>query len=162
MAGKVYRLNRKPETPGERGLPKRSLQSAEVTEQGIVGDFNRYRHEAKADTLDRALLLLPWEIIQQLNSEGWPVEAGHLGEGVTTVGVDYGQFRVGQRFQLGSVEIEITEEAKPCRHLSVLTYAQGDKATRFLKVLEGRRGWYAQVVKSGPLHVGDAMHVITD
>ncbi len=79
MPGLIYQLNRKPQTPGERGLPKLPVEEAMITFQGIEGDYNRYRSERKQNNPDWALLLMPLEMIMQLNREGWPVNPGDLG-----------------------------------------------------------------------------------
>jgi len=41
--GEAYQINVKSETPGERGIPKRPVDSAWIKHEGIVGDFNKYR-----------------------------------------------------------------------------------------------------------------------
>ena len=48
IEGRVHSLNLKPKATGERGLPKQAVASAEITANGLAGDFNRYRTEAKA------------------------------------------------------------------------------------------------------------------
>ena len=86
MEGTISHINIKSETLGERGLPKRSIETAHLTTQGLLGDFNRWRHESCNDDPDKAVLLLPLETIIQLNTEGWPVNPGDIGENFTTQG----------------------------------------------------------------------------
>src|SRR3989344_434245 len=97
--GLLYQLNLKPETPGERGLPKLPVEEARLTRIGLEGDFNRYRAEKKAGSLDRAVLVLPWETLQELNQEGWPIEPGHLGDNITTQGIPYEELQLEQKYK---------------------------------------------------------------
>lgn len=48
------------------------------------GDFNLYRHEQKNDSPRQALLIMPLEMIQHLNEEGWEIKPGDIGENITT------------------------------------------------------------------------------
>lgn len=162
MSAKIFQLNLKPRTSGERGIPKTRVEEAIVTVQGVATDFNRYRHEKKGDAPDKALLLFPVETIAELNDEGWPVEPGHLGENVTTQGIAYQDFVVGKKFRLGEVEIQISEQATPCANLHLLPYAGGERGPRFIKSLLDRRGWFARILKEGALKIGDSIETIPD
>src|SRR3989344_5386859 len=93
----VHSINIKPETEGERGLPKIPVCEAAVGLDGVVGDYNRSRTERKNCDMDRALLLLPLETLDDLQKEGWPVKPGHLGENITTLGIPYGDFAPGKK-----------------------------------------------------------------
>ncbi len=167
MKATIYQLNIKPETPGERGLPKKPVEAAYVIARGIVGDFNKYRHEEKHDNPNMALLLLPLETIQQLNTEGWPVQPGDLGENITTHGIPYNSFAPGKRYALGNAEIEIAEPCTPCRNLAVLSYVGKERCTEFMRTLlyqngerNNRRGWYARVLKEGEIKKGETIEEI--
>src|SRR3989338_3470259 len=144
MNAYIYQVNVKPQREGERGLPKHAVESARVTPHGIIGDYNRYRQEKLQGSLNRALLIMPLEMIARLNQEGWPVQAGDIGENITTKGVAYSDFVIGARYQLGEVEIEIAELATPCGNLKLLPYVGVEKWPEFRRVMIGRRGWYAR------------------
>jgi MOSC domain-containing protein YiiM len=155
MAIVVHALHRKPETPGEHGLPKPAADQIEVTERGVVGDFNRYRHEERADDPTSAVLLLPMETLEELQGEEWPIRPGDLGENVTTRGLPLGEFRPGVRLRAGTAELEITRVCDPCRNLYLLPYAGAKRGPELVRALLGRRGWYARVLTPGSMHVGD-------
>lgn len=165
MNGRVVQINRKPETPGQHGLPKLSVDSIRVTHQGLEGDFNRFRHHAKADDPGRAVMLFPLETIQELNAEGWPVKPGDMGENITTEGIPYDDFAPGARYRLGEIIIQISEPCIACRNLESLPYVTEEKVADFIKTLthmEGgtlvnRRGWYAAVLQEGTVSQGDAI-----
>ncbi len=155
MKGRVYQINKKPETPGERGLPKEYVKESYITFKGLEGDFNRYRHEKKNDNPDKALLLIPLETLSELNREGWPIMPGHLGENLTTYGIHYDNFEPGKKYKVGEAEIQISIACDPCTNLYLLPYVGKEKGHLFLKTLRARRGWYARVLNEGKVNVAD-------
>ncbi|MDA4129070.1 MAG: MOSC domain-containing protein [Thaumarchaeota archaeon] len=155
MSGRVFQINVKPQTPGERGLPKHPVDSVFVTKAGVRGDFNKYRHEERADDFDSAMLLMPLETLQQLESEGWPIRPGDVGENVTTVGLSYDQFSPGKVFRLGDARIQISRPCDPCTNLYLLPYVGRSRGPEFLRTMLGRRGWYARVLSEGQIKKND-------
>ena len=154
-SGRVYQLHRKSLTPGERGLPKLPVAEAHVTRGGVEGDFNIYRHEIAGDDPAMALLIVPFETLEELNREGWPVRPGDLGENVTSVGLRNEEFVPGGRFRIGGVLVEITKPCTPCDNLFGLPYIGPERGPEFLRVTLGRRGWYAKVLEEGQVHADD-------
>ena len=59
LNGKVLQLNLKPRVINEPGLPKHVEKTIFVTKDGVVGDFNNYRHDHNKNTPDQALLIMP-------------------------------------------------------------------------------------------------------
>ena len=155
MSGTVLQINVKPRRQGERGIPKESVEAAVVTRSGLEGDYNVYRQEEKGGDPDSAVLLIPIETVRDLNSEGWPVKPGDLGENITTAGLPYSSFAVGKKFALGDSVLEVSRACDPCQNLLVLPYVGTTKGPAFLKTMRGRRGWYARVVKEGRIRRGD-------
>ena len=161
-AGRVFQLNRKPETAGERGLPKFPEAGLTVTVDGVAGDFNRWRTEERAGERTYALLIVPLETLEQLQRDGWPVQPGDLGENVTTVGVPYDAFSPPSRFRIGTVVAETSKACTPCIQLYHLRYVGREKGPAFLKATLGRRGWYARVVEPGVIRTGDAVAFVSN
>jgi len=155
--GHVHQINVKPRTPGERGLPKKPVDSVFVARAGLAGDFNLYRQEKLRGDPDSAVLLMPLETILQLNAEGWPVRAGDLGENITTAGIPYGRFSPGKAFRLGNAVVAVSRACDPCANLYLLPYVGSSKGPDFLKAMLGRRGWYARVRREGLVRRGDAV-----
>lgn len=156
--GKIYQINVKPRTPGQRGLPKLPVESVMVTYRGLEGDFNNYRYEERHDDPDMALLVMPLETIKQLNEEGWPIQPGDIGENITTLGIPYSSFVSGKRYGLGEAEIQISRRCDPCSNLYLLPYVGQANGPRFLKTMLDRRGWYARVLQEGAIRKGDSIH----
>jgi MOSC domain-containing protein YiiM len=153
----VKQINVKPQTEGEHGLPKKAVDSAFVTRAGVASDFNVFRHEKRKDDPDQALLLMPIETIRELNSEGWPIEPGDLGENFTTSGIPYHAFGAGKIFAVGEVLLQISKACEPCANLFLLPYVGRSKGPDFLKVMIRRRGWYARVLSEGRVRAGDTI-----
>jgi len=154
-SGRVFDIHRKPETTGEHGLPKPSVSEAVIVRAGVQGDFNRYRHETKRDDPEMALLIMPRETLDQLQLEGWPVRSGDLGENITTEGIPYDAFAPGRRFRAGEVVFEVSKACTPCDNLYLLPYVGPTRGPEFLRTMNGRRGWYARVVREGRVRSGD-------
>jgi len=157
VRGRVRSLHKKPETPGEHGLPKPTVREARISQAGLAGDFNRYRHEDQQDEPNQAVMLMPIEMIRTLNAEGWPIQEGDIGENVTTEGIPYGEFRPGDRFRVGDAVLEISKPCTPCTNLHLLPYVGDAKGPRFLNTMVDRRGWYASVVREGRVRTGDVI-----
>lgn len=160
VTGRIFELHRKPEVPGQRGLPKSSVSKVFVSRSGLAGDFNRYRHEEKKDDPAMALLIMPRETLAELEQEGWPVRPGDLGENITSEGIAYGEFIPGRLFRAGEVVFEVTKACTPCDNLYLLPYVGPTRGPGFLKVTLNRRGWYARVVREGWVRVGDPLEVV--
>jgi len=146
-----------PKQPSGPTLPKAAMQRARIQRQGIVGDINLYRTSTLGGDLAQAVLMLPAETLAQLRTEGWPVQAGDLGENITTSGVLYAVLGPGQRWEVGGAVLVLTRPCTPCTNLGVLPYVGPSRTAEFIATLVGRRGWYASVDEPGTVHVGDAL-----
>ena len=165
MSGVVLQVNRKPDTPGQHGLPKYPVDAVRVTVHGLEGDFNRFRTHARGGDPGRAVMLMPIEMLRELNGEGWPVQPGDMGENITSEGIPYDDFVIGARYQVGEAVIEIAEPCVACMNLASLPFIGEERGPAFIRTLtrmEGgalfnRRGWYAAVVREGIVSPGDAI-----
>ncbi len=158
-SGSVQRLSVKPMTPGQRGLPKHSVESLRITPAGAEGDYNHYRTtKAKGDP-NLAILVLTREVIDALRTEGWPVEPGDLGENLTLAGISESTLKPGSKIRIGEALLEISEPCDPCTELYVLPYVGKEKGPAFVRTLGGRRGWFARVLSSGEVVPGAPVEV---
>lgn len=133
-----------------------------VSKGGLEGDFNLYRHEKLDDDPDSAVLIMPLETIEELNKEGWPIKPGDIGENITTRGIAYSRFAPGKRVRIGQAELQISRACNPCSNLLLLPYVGEGKGNQFLKIMFGRRGWYARVVSEGRVKKGDAITAVSE
>jgi MOSC domain-containing protein YiiM len=128
-----------------------------ISAGGVEGDFNRYRHEEQRDEPMQAVLLMPVETLRTLNSEGWPIQEGDIGENITTEGIPYEEFHPGDRFRVGNALLQISKPCVPCTNLYLLPYVGESKGPGFLKTMLDRRGWYASVIHGGVVRSGDVI-----
>ena len=154
MPGRIVQLNRKPKSGRGRGLPKRAVPELSITPEGVAGDFNRWRTEEAGGDPDQAVLLLEEETLAVLRAEGWPVNAGDLGENLTVAGLPLGALRPGARVRLGEVVLEISKACDPCTILFSLPYVGVERGHAFMRTLKGRRGWFARVLHGGVVRAG--------
>ena len=158
MPGRVFQLNIKPLIGVEPGLPKLPVDSALLTKAGFEGDYNRYRQEKKSGSPAMAALVMPLETLEDLSKEGWPVKPGDIGENITTSGLAYSDFSIEKKFKVGaSAVIEISEPCIPCATLKALPYVGPEKISEFIRLMLGRRGWYARVLAEGVVGRGDVI-----
>ena len=149
MEGFALYLNVKPQAFGEYGIPKLPVGTIKITLDGVVGDYNVNR-TAKGGNPNRAVLLFPFETIQALRRQGWPVNPGDLGENITTAGIPHDSFAIGHHYRIGDRTIlKISEPCNPGTKLMVLPYVGEARVQEFMCTLEGRSGWYARVVQEG-------------
>jgi MOSC domain-containing protein YiiM len=88
---------------------------------------------------------------------GRALDDGAFGENLTLAGVDVTGARIGERWRIGTVELEVSGPRVPCSKLGA---RMGDQ--RFPKrfVAAGRPGAYLAVTEPGTLRVGDPVAVV--
>jgi MOSC domain-containing protein YiiM len=91
---------------------------------------------------------------EQLES---PLSPGTFGENLTIVGVDLAAAVVGERWQVGSATLRVTEPRVPCFKLGI---RMGDAAfvDRFADA--ARPGTYLAIETPGDIGAGDAIHLL--
>src|SRR5215471_9290604 len=99
------------------GLPKYPVAEAEVNSLGLTSD--RHRNNFVHGGPRKAVLLVTSEGIDELTAAGFALYPGALGENITTQGLDRRRMRIGQRYRIGEVILQITKLREPCWNLSV-------------------------------------------
>lgn len=85
------------------------------------------------------------------------LQHGHLGENLTIEGiVETGVF-VGDRWQIGEVELEVTELRTPCFKFNA---KMQHKLAAKNMLQHGYSGWYFSVITSGQIKAGDSIKII--
>ena len=162
MRGRIVQLHLKPKEGRARGLPKRAVPELTITHTGVEGDFNRWRTEEADGDPDQAVLLLTEDILSALRSEGWPVRAGELGENVTLADLPPDALQAGAQVHLGEVLLEVSKPCDPCTVLYGLPYVGTERGPAFLRTLQGRRGWFARVLRGGTVRPDMPVEVTRD
>lgn len=65
---------------------------------------------------------------------------------------------IGDRYQIGSTLLEVSQPRKPCERLSKNT---ANEQTRDVVYQSGWSGWYVRVVEEGVIHQGDPLILIS-
>lgn len=88
---------------------------------------------------------------------GRELECGEFGENLTTEGLDLTNALVGERWEVGSTVLEVSEARMPCWKLG---FRMSDKhfPRRFLAA--GRPGAYLRILQEGDLGSGDEIRVV--
>jgi MOSC domain-containing protein YiiM len=93
--------------------------------------------------------------------EWWSATTGRLGPGtfgenLTTAGLDLTNCRIGDRWQVGTAELEVAQPRQPCFKLGI---RMGDDAFPGRFAEAGRPGAYLRIVTPGDVGAGDAIEV---
>jgi MOSC domain-containing protein YiiM len=160
VTGSIVQVNI---SPG--GIPKRAIVEGEVTPLGIRGD--RWAHPEIHGGPNQALLLITSEGIEELVALGYRLFAGALGENLTIRGLDRREMRLGQRYRVGDVVLELTKMRAPCATLDV--YGPSIKQAIYDAQIKsgdpssprwGLAGFYARVLQSGFIRPGDIIGLV--
>jgi MOSC domain-containing protein YiiM len=161
MTGSVLQINM-----SKGGVPKLPLAEAQVTPLGIEGDL--HTHPDIHGGPRQALLLIAAEGLDELTRAGFALYPGALGENITTQGLDRRAWRLGQRWSIGpEVIVELTKIRGPCNTIQVYNpgiqtaiYDAAVKAGDPSSPRWGLSGFYARVVRPGPIRRGDAIALL--
>lgn len=83
---------------------------------------------------------------------------GVFGENLTLIGSSEESVQLGDRFQVGSAEVVVTQPRLPCYKLGI-RFGFDDMVRRFLA--SGRTGFYLAVTREGVVGAGDEMKAIS-
>lgn len=147
MTGRVVGVQVAP----EGGVPKRPVESAEVTPAGVVGDrqIDLEHHGGPS----RAVCVYAQECIDALAAEGHPIARGTTGENVTVAGLEWSTVRTGDRLVIDSVVLEISGPAPPCTTIAA-SFTDGAFTRISQKTHPGWSRLYARVVVPGRVREG--------
>jgi MOSC domain-containing protein YiiM len=89
---------------------------------------------------------------------GRELAPGMFGENLTTEGVDVTGAVIGERWRVGSVELEVCQPRQPCFKLG-LRFGDPLMLRRFAHA--SRPGAYLRIVREGELGAGDAVEILS-
>lgn len=82
---------------------------------------------------------------------------GMFGENLTVEGLSEESVHIGDRFQVGSAQLEVTQPRIPCYKLGI-KFGRDDILKRFLQ--SGLTGFYLSVLKEGEVAAGDPIKLL--
>jgi MOSC domain-containing protein YiiM len=127
-----------------------------IAELGLEGDFQGDLRVHGGP--DKAVYAYAEEDIRWWEDQlGRPLGPGFFGENLTLRGVDVSGARVGERWEVGSALLQVTDARRPCWKLQTKV---GEP--RFVKrFAEARRpGAYLRVLRPGEVRAGDPVRLV--
>jgi MOSC domain-containing protein YiiM len=88
---------------------------------------------------------------------GMDLPWGAFGENFTTEGLLERDVRIGDRFEVGTAELQVTDPRMPCYKLGV-RFDRDDMVKRFLA--SGTSGFYFAVLREGEVAAGDPIELV--
>lgn len=142
----VYKPKDAPHTPS--GFQRVSLQEARlIADYGIEGDRKGGNPKRNLNVMDDITLA-------ELAAEGYPTEAGVLGENLIISGIDLRTLPQGTHLQIGTEAIILLRALRePCEQLSEID-------SRMPQSVIGRVGYMCRVVRGGLIRVDDPVTLV--
>jgi MOSC domain-containing protein YiiM len=142
---------------GRTGIDKQPAASkVKFENDGVAGDVvvDRKHHGG----YDKAVYAYAKEDAAWWESEiGREISNGAFGENLTTEGIDLNAALIGERWQIGSVILEVSEPRIPCRVFAGFW----DRPTLIKDFTDARRsGAYLRIIQEGEIAAGDEITVI--
>ena len=136
-------------TSEKKGTAKHMVEEAILIENyGIEGD-------AHAGKWHRQVSLLALEKIEDFNNKGANVDFGAFGENLVISGIKLNELPVGQKIQIGEVELEVTQIGKECHTRCAIYYRVG-------QCIMPKNGIFTRVLKGGKVKVNDECRLIDE
>jgi MOSC domain-containing protein YiiM len=155
------------------GMPREVVWKDRVVTTGIfkepvAGRVNVARLNIEGDRqadltvhggVDKAIYVYPYEHYEFWRGELPKMELSWaaFGENLTTEGLLEDQVNVGDRFRVGTIDVEVTQPRMPCYKLGV-KFGRDDILKRFLA--SRRSGFYLRVLEEGEIGAGDEVRLI--
>jgi MOSC domain-containing protein YiiM len=110
--------------------------------------------------LEKAVYVYPLEHYDYWRSELPDTELtmGNFGENFTVTGLKEEELNIGDRFQIGTVKLMVTQPRMPCYKLGI-RFGRPDMVKRFLA--SRRTGFYFSVLQEGEVEVGDTLELVS-
>ncbi|MFK8022744.1 MAG: MOSC domain-containing protein [Ilumatobacter sp.] len=154
----------------EHTFSKQPVESIDlIAGLGVDGDAHmgarvKHRSRVKADPTQpnlRQVHLIASELLDEVNTEGYNVAPGDLGENITTAGIDLINQPVGTSLRIGDAVLTLTGLRNPC--VQIDAFATGLQGRMLGRDDDGKlvrkTGVMAVVVRGGMVAVGDEMLV---
>jgi MOSC domain-containing protein YiiM len=139
------------------GVPKLPVDTLSVTITGCLGDKqNDLKHHGGPD---KAVCILQNCIIENLQSKGHPIMPGSTGENLLLDGCDIGEIYPGSIIKFEQLEIEITQDAPPCKTISN-SFTDGNFNLISHRKYPQFTRWYGKVIKEGKLNIDEEFEII--
>ena len=149
-------------TRGRRTAMEKHPVAGPVTARTLGLDGDQVSNRSYHGGVDKAVYAFAREDLDHWGRElGRTLPDGFFGENLTTVGIDVNEAELGERWGIGSAELEVASIRTPCQTFSSWLRVSGldnrGWAARFTAA--ARPGPYLRVVQEGDIAAGDRIHV---
>lgn len=160
--GRVTRLQVGEALPFAReqasAINKQSVSQVTVTTTGCVGDeqADQFFHGGQ----QQAVHQMP-QGVYDLIRQGFPattVHEGMLGENLIVPGMSEATVCIGDRYAIGTVQLQVTRPRRPCWKIDAQLDTRG--VAKFLQD-HGCVGWYYRIEREGEMRVGDDCRLVS-
>tara|TARA_B100001250_G_scaffold56233_1_gene43433 strand:+ start:85 stop:546 length:462 start_codon:yes stop_codon:yes gene_type:complete len=139
------------------GVPKLPVDSLFIDKSGCFGDKqNDLKHHGGED---KAVCIIQNSIICDLQEKGHPIKPGSTGENILIGGSNVGEISSGTVIKFSELEIQITQDAPPCKTISE-SFNHGEFTLISHKKYPQFTRWYARVLKPGTVSIDDEYKII--
>jgi MOSC domain-containing protein YiiM len=147
---------------GRTSIDKRPVAgTVPVGTLGLLGDqVSDVKHHGG---IDQAVYAFAREDLDAWSVElGREIRDGQFGENLTTAGIDVNEAELGERWQIGTVELEVCSVRIPCDDFKNWMGQSGYDNTAWVKrfAAVGRPGPYLRVLVEGEMTAGDELTVV--
>ncbi len=108
--------------------------------------------------IDKAVYAFPSEHYayyrHELGAQDYP--PGQFGENLTTEGLLEAQVRIGDRYRIGAVLLEVSQPRSPCYKFAI---KMGTAEALAVCINSARTGFYLRVLHEGEIRAGDAIEL---
>ncbi len=127
------------------------LEGDQVSDVAHHGGVDQAVYAFAREDMDRWGAVLGTEILD-----------GQFGENLTTLGIDVNESEIGERWTVGTVELEVSAVRTPCNDFKVWMGLSGHDNVAWVKrfTAEGRPGPYLRVTRPGVIAAGDEISVV--
>ena len=127
----------------KKGTSKKSVSKIDIDFNGISGDA----HTGKGN---RQVSLLAIESIEKFAKQcGKKFNHGDFAENITTQGIELHKCKILDRFQIGEVELELTQIGKECHGTNCAIFKEVGNCVM------PKEGIFCRVIKSGTIKAND-------
>ena len=142
---------------GRTGIDKQPIKgSVKFENDAVAGDsvIDRKAHGG----YDKAVYAYAREDALWWESQiGREITPGAFGENLTTEGIDLNRCKIGERWQIGNVVLEVSEPRIPCRVFAGFW----QRPTLIKDFTDAKRsGTYLRIIQEGEMSAGDLIEVI--
>jgi len=138
------------------GVPKYPVDHLIVQANGCLGD--KQRNTRYHGGPERAVCILLTSVMEKLQADGHPIEAGSTGENLLIDGLHPESLHAGCRLNVGEVVLELTGDAPPCKTIGS-SFENGMFRALSHKQTRGHTRWYARVLVEGSVRLNDGVHL---